>query len=272
MPGYHFKTRQDVIVQPPEKCSPWVIPEPAPLRHQGPLLRVENVSAGYVKGKPILRKVTMNVDQEARIGIVGANGEGKSTLVKVLVGQLSPESGTVQSHPAASVSYFSQDHVEELRSRPAGTTPVGLMLAKRPGAREGEARAHLSGYGLKGDAATAPLAGLSGGQLVRVAFALATFGDSAPHLLVLDEPTNHLDFLTAEALLEALRGFRGAVVVVSHDQHFLACAAKEVYLVQGGTARRLENGVAEYVEQLTKARVKKTKGKEGRAAGAILKR
>ncbi|KAI0702031.1 ribosomal L18ae/LX protein domain-containing protein [Cerioporus squamosus] len=212
--GYYLSVRSDAEVEQAEQPPTWTIPDPIPLRQAGAIIEVEGVS-------------------EARIAIVGANGSGKTTLVKALVGEIAPTKGNVSRHLSAKIGYFTQHHVDDLHQQPPETSALSMLLNKDPERREQDCRAHLGKYGLKGNIALQPLRSLSGGQMVRVAFALSTYGLS-PHLLILDEPTNHLDYLTTEALIEALKEYSGAVVVVSHDQFFVSEVAEEVYAVKKG--------------------------------------
>ncbi|KAJ3154548.1 hypothetical protein HDU86_004677 [Geranomyces michiganensis] len=249
--GYHEKVRGEVDIDLPDPPSSWYIPQPSPLRQAGPIIAAERVSCGYSPGRPVVTGATLNVPQRARIGIVGANGSGKTTLIQTIVGALSPLSGVVATHPNARIAHFAQHNVDDIR-RPTTTAPhpLALLIAAHPSSttiKEQEARAHLGRYGIKAATAVTPLHALSGGQAVRVAFALATFGPIAPHLMVLDEPTNHLDFATTEALITAIEAYEGSVVVVSHDQAFLERVADEVYLVKDAGLRRLEGGVKQYV-------------------------
>ena len=253
--GFYNDTRSDIEVEQAEQGPTWSIPDPIPLRQGGAIIEAEQVSVGYDKKKPaMLVNVTLNVGQDARIAIVGANGSGKTTLVKALVGDLAPLKGKVTRHPTAKVGYFTQNHVDELHQYPNDTSALSLIKDRHPEYSEQEYRAHLGKYGIRANALQ-PLHSLSGGQKVRVAFALATFG-SSPHLLVLDEPTNHLDYLTTEALLEALKEYNGAVLVVSHDQFFVSEVAEQVYAVKKGQLVHLEGGMEEYVKSCRKRRLK----------------
>ncbi|KAI8590920.1 P-loop containing nucleoside triphosphate hydrolase protein [Geranomyces variabilis] len=246
--GYHEKVRGEVDLDMPDPPVSWYLPQPNPLRQAGAIIAAELASCGYAPGRPVVTGVTLNVSQRARIGIVGANGSGKTTVIQTLVGTLPPLSGVISTHPNARIAHFAQHNVDEIR-RPTTSTPhpLALLIAAQPSTKEQDARAHLGRYGIKSATATTPLRALSGGQAVRVAFALATFGPIAPHLMVLDEPTNHLDFATTEALVKAVEEYEGALVVVSHDQSFLERVAHEVYLVKDAGMRRLEGGVEEYV-------------------------
>ncbi|KAH9852447.1 P-loop containing nucleoside triphosphate hydrolase protein [Lenzites betulinus] len=254
--GFFLSTRDDVDVEKAEQAPTWSIPDPTPLRQAGAIIEVDNVSLGYGRKQPLLvEDVTLNIDQNARIAIVGANGSGKTTLVKALVGDLAPLKGKITRHLTAKIGYFTQHHVDELHQYPVETSALSLLLERDPEHREQECFAHLGKYGIKGSIALQPLRSLSGGQMVRVAFALSTFG-SSPHLLILDEPTNHLDYLTTEALIMALKEFAGAVVIVSHDQFFVSEVAEQVYAVRKKKFELLEGGMEEYVKICRKGRTR----------------
>ncbi|KAI9104731.1 P-loop containing nucleoside triphosphate hydrolase protein [Phlyctochytrium arcticum] len=256
--GYFESTRSDIEVEHEDVLSRWSFPEPAPLRQAGSLLEVDGISVGYdPKLPPILANVTLNVGPAGRVAIVGANGSGKSTLIKALAGELSAMKGIIHRHPSAKIGYFTQHHVDDLHQYPSETTPVSLLLQSRPGLnlKEQDCRAHLGKYGIKDETAVNSLRSLSGGQMVRVAFALSTF-QTAPHLFILDEPTNHLDFLTTQALIDALKEYGGAAVLVSHDQYFVKETANEVHVVKDGTVTRLDRGMDEYVQLCSTERVR----------------
>ncbi|KAL7284072.1 hypothetical protein ACG7TL_001349 [Trametes sanguinea] len=244
--GFHLNARPDVELEKAEQAPTWTMPDPEPLRQGGALVEIESVFLGYDKKQPLLEDITLNVSQSARIAIVGANGSGKTTLVKALVGDLRPIKGQISRHLSAKLGYFTQHHVDEFHQHPAETTALSLLQQRHSGSAEGECRAHLGKYGIKGSTALQSLRSLSGGQMVRVAFALMTFGTS-PHLLVLDEPTNHLDYLTTEALIMALKEYAGAAVIVSHDQFFVSEMAEEVYAVRKRKLQLLEGGMEEYL-------------------------
>lgn len=252
--GFHLSTRGDVETEVVEQAPTWSIPDPIPLRQAGAIIEVEDVSVGYDKKQPpLVSDVTFNVGQTARIAIVGANGSGKTTLVKALVGDLPPLRGKIARHLSAKIGYFTQHHVDELHQYPVETSALSLLMDKDPENREQDCFAHLGKYGIKGSIALQPLRSLSGGQMVRAAFAFSTFGAS-PHLLILDEPTNHLDYLTTEALIMALQEFTGAVLIVSHDQFFVSEVAEQVYAVRKKRLELLEGGMEEYVKVCRKGK------------------
>ncbi|KAL4449533.1 hypothetical protein ABPG77_007177 [Micractinium sp. CCAP 211/92] len=272
--GYFDSARQQAEVEEKELVPPWKVLQPDPLRSKGPLVQLESAACGYRSGAPVLPAVTLCIEQGERVGLVGPNGEGKSTLVKTLVGELPPLAGTVQMHGSARVAYFQQQQVEEMCAR-AGATALAYMQERWPAVREQELRNHLGSFGIKGGIATQPLSTLSGGQAVRVALAAAFY--ARPHLLVLDEPSNHLDLEGVECLVAALQGFAGGVLLVSHDQYLVEQAAQRVFLVADGEVGWLEGGVAEYVQQLgsggskKKAAASRGGGKPGGKAPAASK-
>ncbi|KAJ3094318.1 hypothetical protein HDU97_008246 [Phlyctochytrium planicorne] len=244
--GYFLTRRADIEIEAEEALAHWTLPEPEPLRNKSSLVEVQNVSFKYPGGTDlVLKDITLNVQMGEKIGIVGANGSGKTTLVQLLTGITGPTSGTVNCHPNAHIAYVSQHHTTSLD---LDKTPYLLMKERYPEASEKEIRAFLGGFGV-GGIAVQRIKALSGGQRVRVAVALEVYGGK--HLLILDEPTNHLDMTTIDAMQESLKDFPGAVIVVSHDQDFIAKFAKtRVYLVENQAVIPLDGGVAEYVRRL----------------------
>ncbi|KAG9284858.1 hypothetical protein G9A89_003781 [Geosiphon pyriformis] len=246
--GYFNTAREEIVVERAEVASNWSIPTSTSLRQAIFLLQLEDVSFNYANSKAaILKNVTLNIEPGTRFAFVGANGGGKSTLMGLLAGTLSPTRGTVTRHPKLKLAYFAQDHVDALN---INSSAVTYLREKYPGTNESAARAHLGGFGISGDLAIMPLRFLSGGQRSRVAFAVQVF--EGPHLLLLDEITNHLDMLTIEAVAGAVRDFDGAVIIVSHDRWFVEATAKKVFFVGKGVVREIEGGVAEYAQLVAK--------------------
>ena len=213
-------------------------PEPAQLAP--PILQLDRVDAGY-DGRPVLRGVSLRLDMEDRIALLGANGNGKSTLAKLLAGRLAPLSGVMHRSPKLRVGYFAQHQAEELT--PA-ETPVDHMARAMPRALPPAVRAQLARFGLDADRADTPTAQLSGGERARLLLALAT--RDAPQLLILDEPTNHLDIDARDALVRALADFSGAVLLITHDPHLVELVADRLWLVADGTAKPFEGDLDEY--------------------------
>ena len=213
---------------------------PEPARIAPPLLALDRVAAGY-DGRPVLRGVSLRLDMDDRIALLGANGNGKSTLAKLLAGRLPPLAGEVRPAPKLRVGYFAQDQEDALR---ADETPLAHMARALPRATPPKLRAQLARFGLDADRAETPVADLSGGERARLLLALAT--REAPQLLILDEPTNHLDIDAREALVKALAEYAGAVVLITHDPHLVELVADRLWLVADGTVRPFDGDLDDY--------------------------
>ncbi len=214
-------------------------PDPDALRP--PLVTLDMASVGY-GGAPVLSRLNLRLDPDDRIALLGRNGNGKTTLARLLAAQLAPIDGGMTASGRMRVGYFTQYQVEELD---AAETPLQHMAALMRGAGQSAVRAQLGRFGFAGDKATTLVGKLSGGERARLALALIT--RDAPHLLILDEPTNHLDVDTREALIQALNGYAGAVVIVSHDRHMIEMVADRLVLVDAGAAREFDGTVDDYV-------------------------
>ncbi|MBM7404453.1 MULTISPECIES: ABC-F family ATP-binding cassette domain-containing protein [Sphingomonas] len=214
-------------------------PDPDELRP--PLVTLDMASVGYGE-KPILKRLNLRLDPDDRIGLLGRNGNGKTTLARLLAAQLTPMEGEMASSSKMRVGYFTQYQVEELDAR---DTPLEHMTRLMKGKTPGAVRAQLGRFGFSGDKATTLVGKLSGGERARLALALIT--RDAPHMLILDEPTNHLDVDAREALIQALNAYTGAVVVVSHDRHMLETTADRLVLVDGGTASDFDGSLDDYI-------------------------
>jgi ATP-binding cassette subfamily F protein 3 len=196
-------------------------------------------------GAPVLRRLNLRIDQDDRIALLGRNGEGKSTLSKLLAGKLQPSEGKLARSSKLRIGYFAQHQVDELH---LDETPLQHIMRLRPAEGQPKLRARLAGFGLMADQADTVVARLSGGQKARLSLLLATI--DAPHLLILDEPTNHLDIESREALVEALTEYPGAVILVSHDMHLLGLVADRLWLVKGGAVTPYTEDLEAYRRQL----------------------
>ncbi|MDP9095887.1 MAG: ABC-F family ATP-binding cassette domain-containing protein, partial [Pseudomonadota bacterium] len=213
---------------------------PVPKRLSPPILALEHVSIGY-EGRPVLSNISLSLDMDDRVALLGSNGNGKSTLAKLLAGRLEPLSGTVRRAPRLGVGYFAQHQTDELVM---GETPIDHMTRALPQATPPQVRSQLARFGLDADRANNKITALSGGEKARLLLALAT--RDAPQLLILDEPTNHLDIDAREALVRALAAFEGAVLLITHDPHLVDLVADRLWLVADGTARAFDGAMDEY--------------------------
>ncbi len=216
---------------------------PSPDELKPPMITTDGAAVGYAEGHPVLSKLNVRIDPDERLALLGRNGNGKTTLARMLAGQLKPMEGELHAPGKLKVGYFTQYQVEELDS---ADTPLEHMTRAMQGASPGAVRAQLGRFGFSGPRATQKVAEMSGGERARLALALIT--RDAPHLLILDEPTNHLDVDTREALVQALNGYGGAVVLVSHDRHMLELAADRLVLVDSGTAKEFSGSLDDYTD------------------------
>ena len=216
---------------------------PGPDELRPPLVTMDLAAVGYSPGEPVLRRLNLRIDPEDRIALLGRNGNGKTTLARLLARQIEPMEGSLSFSPKIRIGYFTQYQVEEL---PAGSTPLQLMTRAMADKPELAVRTQLGRFGFSGDRATAETGTLSGGERARLALALVT--RDAPHLLILDEPTNHLDVDAREALVQALNAFAGAVILVSHDRHMVELTADRLVLVDQGTARNYDGSMEDYID------------------------
>jgi ATP-binding cassette subfamily F protein 3 len=214
---------------------------PSPKELKPPLVVLDGVAVGYVPGAPVLSQLNLRIDPDDRVALVGRNGNGKTTLARLLAGQLRPEAGAIVASGKLRVGYFAQHQIEELLP---DETPLQHMQSLLPSASPGELRGQLGRFGFSGDKVNVAVRQLSGGERARLSLALIT--REAPHILILDEPTNHLDVEARDALVEALAEFGGAVVVVSHDRHLLGLIADRLLLVDAGTVTTFDGTLDDY--------------------------
>ena len=228
------------VITAPEDAKKVVFTFPAPEELSPPIINMEGVAVGY-GGPPVLKKLSLRIDQDDRIALLGRNGEGKSTLSKLLAGKLEACEGRIHRSNKLRIGYFAQHQVDELH---IDETPLQHVQRLRPAEQQARLRARLAGFGLMADQAETPVGRLSGGQKARLSLLLATI--DAPHLLILDEPTNHLDIESREALVNALTEYSGAVILVSHDMHLLSLVADRLWLVKGGAVTPFNEDLEAY--------------------------
>ena len=228
----------------PEEAKKQVFTFPKPEELSPPIINMEGTAVGY-DGPPVLKKLNLRIDQDDRIALLGRNGEGKSTLSKLLAEKLKAMEGRVTRHSKLRIGYFAQHQVDELH---IDETPLQHIQRLRPTEGQPRLRARLAGFGLGADQAETLVGRLSGGQKARLSLLLATI--DAPHLLILDEPTNHLDMESREALVEALTEYAGAVILVSHDMHLLGLVADRLWLVKAGAVEPYLEDLDTYRRQL----------------------
>ncbi|MBI3672038.1 MAG: ABC-F family ATP-binding cassette domain-containing protein [Rhizobiales bacterium] len=207
-----------------------------------PAVTWDKASVGY-GGPAILRNITLRLDPDDRIALLGANGNGKSTFAKLLSGKLAASSGAMQRPPRLTVGYFAQHQLDELD---ATRTPYDYFCTLLPAATQAQRRARLGAYGFGAALADSRCDTLSGGEKARLLFALATF--HGPHVLILDEPTNHLDVDSREALILAINDYEGAVILISHDRHIIETCADRLWLVHDGTVTPYDGDLDDYTD------------------------
>ncbi len=244
---------------------------PSPTELKPPLITLDMASVGYSAGTPVLSKLNLRIDPDDRIALLGRNGNGKTTLARLLAAQLAPMAGEIHASGKMRVGYFTQYQVEELHG---DDTPLQHMSRAMAGKTPGAIRAQLGRFGFSGDKANTLVGKLSGGERARLALALIT--RDAPHLLILDEPTNHLDVDAREALVQAMNGYDGAVILISHDRHMVELTADRLVLVDHGGAVDYPGSIDDYIDFIlgrnqSKGEAKPKKTKPGRKASGEAK-
>ncbi|MBW7968254.1 ribosomal protection-like ABC-F family protein [Bradyrhizobium sp. BR 10289] len=214
-----------------------------------PIIAVDNASVGYDPATPVLNRVTLRIDNDDRIALLGANGNGKSTLVKLLAGRLAPFSGKVTRADKLSIAYFAQHQLDELNEDGSAYDHVRKLMGDAP---EAKVRARAGAIGFSGKAADTKVAKLSGGEKARLLLGLATF--FGPNMIILDEPTNHLDIDSRAALAEAINEFPGAVIMVSHDRYLIEACADRLWIVADRTVTNYDGDLDEYRRLILSAR------------------
>jgi ATP-binding cassette subfamily F protein 3 len=222
---------------------------PNPDQLAPPIIALDHAEAGYESGKPVLRNLNLRLDMDDRVALLGANGNGKSTLAKLLAGRLKPMAGTLRKSGKLRVGYFAQHQTDELDVE---ATPLQIMDRLAPMMTPEKRRAHLGRFGFAQDKALTKVGALSGGEKARLLFALMS--RKSPHVLLLDEPTNHLDVDSRQALVQAINAFEGTVVLISHDPHLIELCADRLWLVSGGTVKPFDGDLEDYRKLLLSER------------------
>ena len=216
---------------------------PNPSTLKPPMITMEMAAVGYLTDVPVLKRVSLRIEPDDRIALLGRNGNGKTTLARLLAAQLPLMDGAINAPGKMKVGYFTQYQVEELAG---DDTPLEHMTRVMEGKKPSAVREQLGRFGFSGNRATQKVAKLSGGERARLALALIT--RDAPHLLILDEPTNHLDVDAREALVQALNDYTGAVILISHDRHMVELSADRLVLVDEGTAKEYSGSMEDYID------------------------
>lgn len=228
------------LVSTPQEAALRAFSFPEPEELSPPIIQIEGGVTGYGETE-VLRRLNLRIDQDDRIALLGKNGQGKSTLSKLLSDRLPLMAGKMTRSNKLRIGYFAQHQVDELY---VDETPLDHLRRLRPDEAPDKWRSRLAGFGLNADQAETEVGRLSGGQKARLSLLLATI--DAPHMLILDEPTNHLDIESREALVEALTAYSGAVVLVSHDMHLLSLVADRLWLVSDGSVKPFDGDLEAY--------------------------
>ncbi|WP_379070698.1 ABC-F family ATP-binding cassette domain-containing protein [Mesorhizobium sp. UC74_2] len=228
-----------------DSVKPFSFPEPVKTV-ASPIVALSGVEVGYTPGKPILKKMTLRIDADDRIALLGANGNGKSTFAKLLAGRLKAETGTMTIAPGLKVAIFAQHQLDDLRPDENAYEHVRRLM---PDAPEAKVRARVAQFGLATEKMNTAAKDLSGGEKARLLMGLAAF--DGPNLFILDEPTNHLDIDSRESLIHALNDFPGAVILVSHDRHLLEATADRLWLVKDGAVNPYDGDLDDYKTLVT---------------------
>ena len=220
--------------------TPFRFPEPEKTV-ASPIIALEGGSVGYAPGKPVLSKLTLRIDADDRIALMGANGNGKSTFAKLLSARLKLEGGRITVAPGLKVAMFAQHQLDDLRPEENAYEHVRRLM---PDAPEARVRSRVAQFGLATEKMSTPAKDLSGGEKARLLMGLAVF--EGPNLFILDEPTNHLDIDSRAALIQALNEFPGAVILISHDRHLIEATADRLWLVKDGAVAPFDGDLSDY--------------------------
>ena len=228
-----------------DTVAPFSFPEPVKTV-ASPIIALDKTAVGYAPGDPVLKGLSLRIDADDRIALLGANGNGKSTFAKLLAGRLKPDGGTMTVAPGLKVSIFAQHQLDDLRPEENPIEHVRRMMVDAP---EAKVRARVARFGLTTEKMMTPAKDLSGGEKARLLMGLSSF--EGPNLFILDEPTNHLDIDSREALVHALNDFPGAVILISHDRHLIEATADRLWLVKDGSVKPYDGDMSDYRTEVT---------------------
>ncbi len=228
-----------------DSVRPFSFPEPVKTV-ASPIVTTQAGAVGYQPGKPVLKGLTLRIDEDDRIALLGSNGNGKSTFAKLLAGRLSLDSGGMTIAPGLKVAMFAQHQLDDLRPEESAVEHVRRLM---PDAPEAKVRSRTAQMGLTTEKMSTKAKDLSGGEKARLLMGLAAF--EGPNLLILDEPTNHLDIDSREALMVALNEFPGAVILISHDRHLIEATVDRLWLVKDGTVHNYDGDLTDYRQLVT---------------------
>jgi len=234
-----------------DHVQPITFPEPE-RQPASPIVAIQGGAVGYEPGKPILKNITLRIDNDDRIALLGSNGNGKSTFAKFISGRLAPDGGELKVASNLKIGFFAQHQLDDLVPN---ETPVEHVRRLMPTEPEAKVRARVAQMGLATEKMATAAKDLSGGEKARLLMGLAAF--HAPNLLILDEPTNHLDIDSRRALIEALNDYEGAVILISHDRHLIEATVDRLWLVNNGTVSSFDGDMDEYRDLIVSSGRKK---------------
>ncbi|ODT70944.1 MAG: glycosyl transferase family 1 [Pelagibacterium sp. SCN 63-23] len=221
-----------------------------------PMITLDRVATGY-GDKLILRNVTQRIDPDARIALIGVNGNGKSTFAKLLAGELPVLDGNLRINKKLEIAHFAQHQMDKLRPE---QSPLEHVAELMPADNEAKRRSRLAQMGLTTSRMDTKAKNLSGGERARLLMGLITF--AGPSMMILDEPTNHLDIDSRDALVHALNDYEGAVLIISHDRHLIEATCDTLWIAENGTISELDEDLDTYQRNITSTR-------EGKANGTV---
>ena len=253
---------QPIAAMADDTMLPFSFPDPAKPAAP-PIIQLEDVSVGYTPGHPVLKKIDARIDDDDRIGLLGSNGNGKSTLAKLLAGRMEPMGGRLRRLHRLEVAFFAQHQLDELNPEQSAYDHVRELM---PDAFEAKVRARTGAMGFTRQKMETPAKDLSGGEKARLLLGLATF--TGPNLMILDEPTNHLDIDSREALVMALAEYKGAVILISHDRHLLEASVDRLWLVADGTVRPFDGDLSDYRTLVLDGRMGRSSGGSARGVSS----